>query len=148
MPTEPEWILWIDPNPMLLKTEHVVLQGNQMTPIELKIFSSQLRESKKGSIVLKKLDISNSNLTDESLQQIAKLAFLVEEIDFHNSNFGEDGVEMLVKCYHKFGSSQDKACPWLCWVCLPPQSVRAQVSNGKRYCCWNRIIVITWMADL
>ena len=80
----------------------MVLQGNQMTPIELKIFSSQLREAKKGSVVLKKLDISNSNLTDESLQQIAKLAFLVEEIDLHNSNFGEEGVEMLVKCYHKF----------------------------------------------
>ena len=87
--------------PIVLKTEHVILQGNQMTPIELKIFSSQMRESK-GGIVLKKLDISNSNLTDESLQQIAKLAFLVEEIDLHNSNFGEEGVEMLVKCYHKF----------------------------------------------
>ena len=59
-----------------MKTEHVILQGNQMTPIELKIFSSQLREAKKSSVVLKKLDISNSNLTDESLQQIAKLAFL------------------------------------------------------------------------
>ena len=85
-----------------MKTEHVVLQGNQMSATELKIFSSQLRESKKGSVVLKKLDISNSNLTDESLQQIAKVAFLVEEIDLHNSNFGEEGVEMLVKCYHKF----------------------------------------------
>ena len=88
--------------PIVMKTEHVVLQGNQMSATELKIFSSQLRESKKGSVVLKKLDISNSNLTDESLQQIAKVAFLVEEIDLHNSNFGEDGVEMLVKCYHKF----------------------------------------------
>ena len=88
--------------PIVMKTEHVVLQGNQMSATELKIFSSQLRESKKGSVVLKKLDISNSNLTDESLQQIAKVAFLVEEIDLHNSNFGEEGVEMLVKCYHKF----------------------------------------------
>ena len=87
--------------PIVLKTEHVILQGNQMTPIELKIFSSQMRESK-GGIVLKKLDISNSGLTDESLQQIAKLVFLLEEIDLHNSNFGEEGAEMLVKCYHKF----------------------------------------------
>ena len=88
--------------PIVMRTEHAVLQGNQMTAIELKIFSSQLREAKKGSVALKKLDISNSNLTDESLQQIAKLAFLVEEIDLHNSTFGEEGIEMLVKCYHKF----------------------------------------------
>ena len=30
-----------------MRTEHAVLQGNQMTAIELKIFSSQLREAKK-----------------------------------------------------------------------------------------------------
>ena len=87
--------------PILLKTEHVILQGNLISPIELKIFSSQIRETK-GGIVLKTLDISSSNLTDESLQQIAKLAFLVENIDLHNSSFGPDGVTMLVKCFHKF----------------------------------------------
>ena len=87
--------------PILLKTEHVILQGNHISPIELKIFSSQIRESK-GGVVLKTLDISSSNLTDESLQQIAKLAFLVENIDLHNSSFGPDGVTMLVKCFHKF----------------------------------------------
>ena len=87
--------------PVLLKTEHVILQGNHISPIELKIFSSQIRESK-GGVVLKTLDISSSNLTDESLQQIAKLAFLVENIDLHNSSFGPDGVTMLVKCFHKF----------------------------------------------
>ena len=87
--------------PILLKTEHVVLQGNLISPIELKIFSSQIRESK-GGVVLKTLDISSSNLTDESPQQIAKLAFLVENIDLHNSSFGPEGVAMLVKCFHKF----------------------------------------------
>ena len=87
--------------PILLKTEHVVLQGNHISPIELKIFSSQIRESK-GGVVLKTLDISSANLTDESLQQISKLAFLVENIDLHNSSFGPDGVSMLVKCFHKF----------------------------------------------
>ena len=78
----------------------MVLQGNHISPIELKIFSSQIRESK-GGVVLKTLDISSANLTDESLQQIAKLAFLVENINLHNSNFGPDGVTMLVKCFHK-----------------------------------------------
>ena len=29
--------------PILLKTEHVVLQGNNITPLELKIFAGQLR---------------------------------------------------------------------------------------------------------
>ena len=87
--------------PILLKTEHVILQGNRISPIELKIVSSQIRESK-GGIVLKTLDISSSNLNDESLQQISKLAFLVENLDIHNSNFGPDGVSMLVKCFHKF----------------------------------------------
>ena len=68
---------------------------------EALVFSSQIRESK-GGVVLKTLDISSSNLTDESLQQIAKLAFLVENIDLHNSSFGPDGVTMLVKCFHRF----------------------------------------------
>jgi len=87
--------------PIILKSEHVILQGNQITPLELKIFSGQLREVK-GAPVLKILDLSSSNLNDEALYQISKLAFLIENVDLHNSHFGEEGITMLTKCYYKF----------------------------------------------
>ena len=87
--------------PVLLKTEHVILQGNMISQNDLKIFSMKIQESKE-SMNLKTLDISSSNLTDESLHQISKLAFLIENIELHNSNFGPEGLKMFVKSFHKF----------------------------------------------
>ena len=87
--------------PILLKTEHVILQGNPISPIDLKILSKQIHDAK-GKTALKTLDMSSSNLNDESLQQISKFAFLLENVDFQNSNFGPEGMESLIKCFHKF----------------------------------------------
>ena len=87
--------------PVILKTEHVILQGNLVSPIDLKILSTQIHEAK-GYLCLKTLDMSSSNLTDVSLQQISKLVFLIENADFQNSSFGPEGMDMLIKCFHKF----------------------------------------------
>ncbi|XP_023335724.1 uncharacterized protein LOC111706991 [Eurytemora carolleeae] len=92
--------------PIILKTEHVILQGNPISPIELKIFSRQIRDAKK--LTLKTLDISSSNLNDSCLHQISKFVFFIENVDLHNSNFGQEGLQMLVKCCEKLGVKQLK----------------------------------------
>ena len=87
--------------PILLRTEQVTIQGNELSALELKQFSTKLKEEENPQI--KVLDISSTGLSNESMPQISSFINLIESIDLHNSNFSPDSMKTLVSSIEENG---------------------------------------------
>ena len=87
--------------PVLLRTEQVTIQGNELSALELKEFSTKLKEEENPQI--KVLDISSTGLSNESMPQISSFINLIESIDLHNSNFSPDSMKTLVSSIEENG---------------------------------------------
>ena len=87
--------------PILLRTEQVTIQGNELSALELKQFSTKLKEEENPQI--KVLDISSTGLSNESMPQISSFINLIESIDLHNSSFSPDSMKTLVSSLEENG---------------------------------------------
>ncbi len=85
--------------PLILKTEQVILEGNRFSPLELKIFARQVRESDKTR--LDTLILTNCQLDDVCLYEIAKFAFKIPNLVLQGGNFSSEGLRHLAKYCRK-----------------------------------------------
>ena len=90
--------------PVLLRTQNVTFQGQSLSPLELKEFSTRLAEFEDRDI--KSLDISSCGLTNESMPQIVSFVTQIENVDLHNSDFGVESMKMLVKQIQEHGAGK------------------------------------------
>ena len=87
--------------PVLLNTEQVTLQGNDLSPLELKEFATKLKEEESPKIKI--LDISSTSLSNESMPQISNFINLIESLDLHNSDFSPESMKTLVTAIEEKG---------------------------------------------
>lgn len=80
---------------MILRTEHVILEGNEFTPLELKIFARQVRDSQ--NVKLDTLVLNSCKLDDECLSEIGKFVTKVPNIHLQNNVFTLEGLSAVTK---------------------------------------------------
>ncbi|TRY77862.1 hypothetical protein TCAL_08134 [Tigriopus californicus] len=81
--------------PLTIKTEEVTLEGNEFTPLEMKIFARQIREAQ--TVKLETLNLTNCQLDDECLAEIAKFATKVANLILQANVFSHIGIKAFVK---------------------------------------------------
>lgn len=81
--------------PLTIKTEEVTLEGNEFTPLEMKIFARQIREAQ--TVKLETLNLTNCQLDDECLAEIAKFATKIANLILQANTFSSVGIKALVK---------------------------------------------------
>lgn len=86
--------------PLILRTEQVLLEGNEFSPLELKIFARQVREMQQG-YRLETLTLNGCQLDDDSLHEIAKFATKIANLQLQNNAFTIDGISALVRSCKK-----------------------------------------------
>jgi len=76
-------------------SERVVLEGNELTPLELKIFARQVREAERPK--LDTLVMNHCALDDECLAELAKFAFRIPHLHLQGNTFTAAGVQTLAR---------------------------------------------------
>lgn len=85
--------------PLITRTEFVSLEGNSFSPLELKIFARQLRESQNSK--LETLMLNNCQMDNDCLAEIAKFLFHVPNLHLQNNSFNIQGIKVIGKYYKK-----------------------------------------------
>ncbi|QQP51112.1 Si:ch211214b163 [Caligus rogercresseyi] len=90
--------------PLILKTEVVILDGNDLFPLELRIFARQLKEKvaeAKGVMKLQTLVLSNCSLLDDCLFELSRCITHIPNVDLRNNKFTIEGLRALAKFCRK-----------------------------------------------
>ena len=93
--------------PLILKTETVILDGNELYPLELRIFARQVKECE--NLRLKNFVLANSNLQDDCLAEMAKFMTRIRNIDLRNNHFTYEGLKCLARTIRKKGIGELRA---------------------------------------
>jgi len=78
-----------------VRAERVILDGNELTPLELKIFARQLREAERPR--LDTLVLNHCALDDDCLAEIAKFCFRVPNLQLQGNTFSAAGLGALTR---------------------------------------------------
>ncbi|XP_040568207.1 uncharacterized protein [Lepeophtheirus salmonis] len=98
--------------PLILRTEVVILDGNDLYPLELRIFARHLKEKAgegSNAMKLKTLVLSNCNLLDDCLFELSRCITYVPNVDLRNNKFTIEGLRTLAKFCRKRDMGELKA---------------------------------------
>ena len=93
--------------PLIMKTETVIMEGNEFSPLELKIFARQVRDSEK--LKLETFHLNSCKLNDECLQEIAKFITHVPHMQLMNNHFSAVGMRTVAKYCRKYENGKMKS---------------------------------------
>ena len=93
--------------PLIIKTETVIMEGNEFSPLELKIFARQVRDSEK--LKLETFHLNSCKLNDECLQEIAKFITHIPHMQLMNNQFSALGMRSVAKFCRKYENGKMKS---------------------------------------